>query len=169
LAQKKNKQSKQKKRKEAQRKAKAQHKSQPKIFRDNPGLKESLDFKHPLVDCLINEDWEEKKVATISIIRDAPVGRLVVSFQIDLETRGFIRGWGNFGLSIDEVKEMRKEYEKNKGKLIDCDLSLVKSIVYGGMDWAREWGYKIPKDSDMWLKALEPLEAGENNDNSLFG
>ena len=52
--------------------------------------------------------------------------------------------------------------------LIPCDLSLVNTIVFGGIAWAKKWGFRLPKEYKIWLRLLEPIDQTEI-DPELFG
>ena len=74
MAKKSKKQRRAKKKKDIHKRHKAKKLALPRLLRKEPLLNEALDYRHPLVSCLINEGWDEGRTANILIIREAPVG-----------------------------------------------------------------------------------------------
>jgi hypothetical protein len=66
----------------------------PALLRQNPDLLEALNYRHPLVKCLINENWQESKLASAMIIRKAPTGLVLSCFVVDLLGPGLKDVWG---------------------------------------------------------------------------
>ena len=58
----------------------------------------------PLAECLINEDWEDQKFATIYISRHAPAGLVLGAFRVDLAGMGLKACWGKTDLIEADIK-----------------------------------------------------------------
>jgi len=157
-----------KKRKEIVKRRRARKASLPALLRENPDLHETLNCHHPLVSCLINENWRDGRMANIQVIREAPTGLVLSSFLVDLAGVGLKDAWGNYGLSKAEINRLESKYSAANNPLVGCDLSLANTIVHGGVAWARKWGFKLPKDHKIWLRLLEPVDPAEI-DLDLFG
>ena len=150
-----------KKREQARKRQKAKVQTLPKLLRKDPALNEALNFRHPLVDCLINKDWDEKKFADVYIIREAPSGLVLSGFLVDLAGVGLKDVTGDCCLTGIDIEEIRDNYAAGGQKLITCDISLVNEIVHGGILWAKKWKFKLPKDYAVWLRLLPPVDQNE--------
>jgi len=79
----------------------------PALLRREPLLREALDHRHPLVECLINQDWEEMREAGVFVIRQAPTGYVFACFVVDLAGAGLQDVWGNCALSSSDIEELK--------------------------------------------------------------
>ena len=100
-----------KKRKQIRKRKRAKTQSQPKLFRKDPVLNAALNYRHPLVACLINEDWQEHKLASIYIIRKASSGLVLSSFLVDIAGVGLKDAWGDYGLTETDIEEIKIRIE----------------------------------------------------------
>jgi hypothetical protein len=157
-----------KRRKEIHRRKKAKRFSLPDLLRKEPLLHEALNYRHPLVSCLINKDWDQGMMATIFIFRQTSTGLVLSCFQVDLAGIGLKDAWGNYGLTEADLEEIKSRGAEKGPPLIPCDLSLANTIVYGGIAWAEKWGFKLPRDYKIWLRLLEPVDK-TGIDLALFG
>jgi len=155
------------KRKEALKRKKAKARALPKILRDE-ALLEALNTRHPLVECLINEEWQEEKVASILVIRDGSGGLVFANYLVDLAQRGLKDAWGNFGASRSDIELIKSKSSRAGFPLVPCDQNLAEKIVHGGIAWARKWGYKLPRECQVWTRLLAPPPPSEI-DLGLFG
>ncbi len=140
----------------------------PAILRRDPLLGEALRYHHPLHSCLINENWQDMKMATIFIVREAPTGLVMVTFFIDLTGFGLKDAWGDYGLTSSDIDTIKSKSVEDDLPLESCDLTFASSIIHGGVEWAKKWGIKLPGDYKVWMRMLDPLDA-DNIDLDLFG
>lgn len=157
-----------KKKKDIRKRHKAKKLALPRLLRKEPLLNEALNHRHPLVSCLINEGWDEGRIANILIIRDAPTGLVLSAFLVDLAGLGLKDTWGNYGLSNADIQRTKSKAASSGTYMIPFDLSLASSIVYGGIAWAKKWRFKLPPEYKIWLRLLEPVDQKEI-DLGLFG
>jgi len=168
VAKKDKKQRRAKRRKEIHRRQKAKKLSLPELLGTEPLLHEALNYRYPLSSCLINEAWEQGRMATILVIRQAATGLVLSSFLIDLAGIGLKDAWGNYGLTEADIEKMKSSAAAEGNSLMPCDLSLANTIVHGGIAWAKKWHFKLPKEYKIWLRLLEPVDQTEI-DLELFG
>ena len=161
MAKKDKKQKHRKKREQARKRQKARAQTQPKLLRKDPVLSEALNYRYPLVDCLINNDWAEQRFASVYIIRDAPSGLALSGFLVDLAETGLKDATGDCCLTGMDIEEILENFTAGGQKLITCDISLVIEIVHGGILWAKKWKFKLPKDYAVWLRLLPPVDQNE--------
>jgi hypothetical protein len=152
-----------KKRKEVRKGRKARRQSMPAMLRKDPVLREALSFRHPLAECLINEDWEEQKIATVFIIRDAPSGLVFACFLVDLAGIGLKDCWGNYDLTAADIEELKAKAAEAENRLVACDPILACTLVYDGIQWAKNWKFKLPREYKIWLRLLEPAELAQSD------
>ena len=111
----------------------------------------------------------EGRMANILVIRETSTTGLVLSaFLVDLAGLGLKDAWGNHGFSRADIEKMKSRMAPQGTSLIPCDPSLVKTIVYGGIEWAKKWRFKFPKEYYIWLRLLEPVDQSVIN-LDLFG
>jgi len=157
-----------KKRKEIRKRQRTKRSALPALLRQNPDLLEALNYRHPLVKCLINENWQESKLASAMIIRKAPTGLVLSCFVVDLLGPGLKNVWGNYGLTGADIEQLASKSEARDNPLIICSLSLATTIIQGGIAWAKKWGFKLPREYKIWLRLVEPVGPDEI-DLDLFG
>jgi hypothetical protein len=157
-----------KKRKQIQKHQRTKRSALPALLRQNLGLLEALNYRHPLVKCLINEDWQERKLASAMIIRKAPTGLVLSCFVVDLLGPGLKDVWGNYGLTCADIEQLESKSKARDNPLIICNLSLATTIIQGGIAWAKKWGFKLPREYKIWLRLVEPASPAEI-DLDLFG
>ena len=156
------------KRKALRKRQRAQKSSKPKLFRMEPSLQDALNCRHPLLECLISDGWEESKYASIFIIRDAPTGPVLSSFSVDIAGLGLKDAWGNYALSNSDIEGMVSRAAKNNVYLVPCELSLAEKLIHSAIEWNKKWRFKLPKEYKIWLRILKP--ANETDiDLEMFG
>jgi len=148
--------------------SKAKNRSMPKILQRDSGLREALNHRHPLVECLINKGWQEHGMAIVVIVRSAPTGHLFSGFIVDVLGVGLKDVMGDYGLTEHEIMYHELIEGLQGADLISCDYELASNLVYGGLQWARKWKFKLPKDYKVWMRLLEPRDEDEI-DFSHFG
>ena len=166
MAKKNKKEQHQKKRKEASKRRKARKLGTPKLLR-NEALADVISSRHPLKASFINEDWHEAKMANVLVVRDTPGGLVFASFLVDLAEKGLKDVWGNFGASWSDIDDIKDHGSRIGFNFIPCEQELVENIVHGGIEWAKEWGYTLPRDYKVWIRLLESPSSGPDLD--LFG
>ncbi|MFO7970380.1 MAG: hypothetical protein R6U40_01365 [Desulfobacterales bacterium] len=168
MAKKSKKQKRPQKRKNMRMRQKAHQQSLPKILRQNPLLREALNFHHPLNECLINQKWKEHRAATVFFIRENPTGFVYSCFLVDLAGFGLKDAWGDWGLTQTDIEEIKSKAAEEEHLLISCDPNFAETIVYTGIEWAQKWKFKLPREYRIWLRLLAPLDPSKIN-LDLFG
>ncbi len=115
----------------------------------------------PILECWVNEDWNHKKMANITIARKHSNGNISsASFLVDLYCTGVKDTGFQFNIShleYDEyLDEMHSAYE-----FIKIDYKLAHNIIFAGYEFALDLDLKPHKDfSKTTMYFLE-----EDNDN----
>jgi len=157
-----------KKKEQKLKKQRTRRATMPAILRRDPLLAESLRYHLPLHSCLINKNWQSMKMVAIFVVREAQAGLVMVTFFIDLTGFGLKEVWGDYGLTPSDIDTIKSKSVEDDLPLESCDLPFASSIIYGGVEWAKKWGVKLPKDYKVWMRILEPLDA-DSIDLDLFG
>ena len=132
----------------------------------------------PIHECLINEDWQESKLASIFISRRQPSGNFIVGlYLIDLKCLGVKDTFYFFNqtsFKYDELVERQKEsYE-----VIKCAYDLAHNIIFAGLEFALEYDilpekgfgttkYILEDDEDESVPLMD-IECGQDGMPHLF-
>jgi hypothetical protein len=100
----------------------------------------------PLYECLINPDWESNKMANIVITRHHSNGNFTMGFyMVDLLCRGVKDTFYIFNESESKYNEIKEEVTIDEG-WIPIDYTLAHNIIYAGIEFADDFGFKPHKD-----------------------
>ena len=101
--------------------------------------------------CYVNQNWREEGVATILCLRRPP-GRAhaMAAFLVDLWCMGLKDAWGRLEISSDEFQEEILEPMSKHLDLVGADPDLAKRIVAGGIRFANQNSFRLPKRYDRW-------------------
>ena len=157
-----------KRRARKKKQAKSKHQGIPKILQRDPGLREALNYHHPLMECRINKNWQEHGMAIVLVARSAPTGIVYSVFLVDVLGVGLKDIMGDYGVSENHIREHKFLKGMQGGDLVACDYDLTFNLVHDGLAWARKWKFKPPKDYKVWMRLLEPRNEAEI-DFSHFG
>jgi hypothetical protein len=124
-----------------------------------------------LVACVMNADWRERGQACPYILREGPGGRYVMAtFMIDLWCAGLKDAWGRVDVLRDKFDQMIAHTdEQMDGTMEDISIDEVAEVVAGSVRFARQNGFKLPKDWQKWTALVDPDLDFEKADLSDFG
>ena len=105
-------------------------------------------------------------MANVIIVRKTTGGFTAVGFLVDTWGVGLKDVFMHKGLSRMGLDKLLT-HSVDEDKAIDCPLALAQELVYGGLAWARQHGFRIPAEVIRCLKIL-PAPLGEP-DISRFG
>jgi len=111
------------------------------LMNDKNYVKSGRARKLPIYDCLINENWEETGLAHIFVVREHVNGNLTVgAFLIDILCVGLKDTFYRFNIAPWEFDEIIEVLDGITGKMVTCDYNQAHNIVYGGIEFANEFG-----------------------------
>jgi hypothetical protein len=100
----------------------------------------------PIYECRVNEEWEESKMVQLSVARQHTNGNITACFYlVDLMCLGIKDTTYMFNSPIEEYRE-HIERIGERMDLIAIDYVLAHNIVYAGLEYAEEYGFKPHKD-----------------------
>jgi len=121
-----------------------------------------------IYECLINPSWKEDGLATILLSRRQPDGDLLFGvYLVDVYYLGLKNTFCNVDFSVWRYEtELRSKTYKEEDP-VECPIPLAHHIIYGGIEFAAQFGFKPNKDfkfSQYVLEdknSIEPCEAVE--------
>ncbi|MFV0266986.1 MAG: plasmid pRiA4b ORF-3 family protein [Draconibacterium sp.] len=100
----------------------------------------------PIHECWINSDWNEEKLANITIARKHTNGNLTLgSYLIDLQCLGVKDTQYLFNISLTEYRDLLDHFRQDFD-IERVDYTLVHNIIFAGLEYAEEYGFKPHKD-----------------------
>jgi len=96
----------------------------------------------PIYKCLISENWEESKLATIVVMRQHTNENVTAGiYLVDIAAQGTKDTFFEFSINENEFLE-----KASANKLIEVDYTLVHNIIYGANAFATENGFRLHRD-----------------------
>jgi hypothetical protein len=99
----------------------------------------------PLRECLINDDWRESRMASISFARDHPSGLVAVgAFAVDLGCLGVKSAFANPAVPVGhyEARLARGQHTRQ----VRCDPAFAVKLIQGACDYAARLGFSPDPD-----------------------
>ena len=108
----------------------------------------------PILECLVKSDWEEAKMATVLVARNHVNGNITVcTYLVDLMCLGVKDSMFLFNVPVHKYEEF-KEKVNGGMEMTEVDYSLAHNIVYAGIEFAEEYGFKPHKDYESVTKFM---------------
>jgi len=99
----------------------------------------------PIYECLVRSDWNESKMATVIITRSHTNGNITgCSYLVDLACLGVKDTMYLFNVPIQKYEEFKNMVHGGM-EMIEVDYVLAHNIVYAGVEFAEEYGFKPNK------------------------
>jgi len=107
----------------------------------------------PVYKCLVNEDWEEEKIANVMVLRSHVNGHVSGSnFLVDLLCLGVKDATWFFNTDPDELTKLAENADP---PMVEIPYPLAHNIVYAGLEFASEYTIKPHADFAIARYALE--------------
>jgi hypothetical protein len=100
----------------------------------------------PVMECMINSNWEDEKIANIVIARQHTNGKITLGiYLVDLLCLGVKETGFAFNISPLEYREKIEQF--TDGDQFDrISYELAHNIIYAGVEFAEDYGFKPHKD-----------------------
>lgn len=109
----------------------------------------------PILECWVNTDWEETGLADITVSRKHSNGNITVGmYLIDLKCLGVKDTQYFFNMSPFEYRDLL-DRQREVMKLENLDYTLAHNIVFAGIEYADDYGFKPQKDFRVTQYILE--------------
>ncbi len=106
--------------------------------------------KYPILECLINDNWdtdEAEGFAQIVIARQQPDGDIAFGvYLVDMYCLGLKSTFCNGGYSLSEYRNKVVPLAVQPAKPKECPPELAHQIIYQGIDYAAQYGFRPDKD-----------------------
>ena len=123
----------------------------------------------PVYKCLVNEDWEEEKMANVMVLRSHVNGHVSGSnFLVDLLCLGVKDATWFFNTDPDELTKLAENADP---PMVEIPYPLAHNIVYAGLEFAAEYDIKphadfaiaryVLEDDDDSIELID-IETGED-------
>ena len=126
--------------------------------------------KLPIYECLINPSWREKGLAIITVSRLQPEGDFLFGvYLVDIFCLGLKNTFCNADFSEWRYKTelLNKTYREEDPA--ECSISLTHHIIYGGIEYAAQFGFRANKDFKLSQYVLEEKNSVEPCEDIEFG
>lgn len=108
-------------------------------------------------ECLINEEWEQSGLATVTVCKQMPSGKFIIGlYLIDVFCLGLKNTLYKFNSDKYDYKEFIKTAYSNSGNAIECDTVFVHNLIYGAIDYAEDLGFFPHKEFKITEYLLDP-------------
>jgi len=100
----------------------------------------------PIYECIINADWQDSNSALITVARKHTTGNITTCFYyVDLMCLGVKDTMYFFNMSALDYESSKIEMYEDFGRE-KIDYTLAHNIIYAGVEFADEYGFKPHKD-----------------------
>lgn len=132
-------------------------KKDKKVFQMNTSPENNIKTrarKLPIGKCYINEGWAESGFATIVISRNHINGNVTFAvYLVDLYCLGVKDTFYDFNVNTEFTELLEKL--KAQQDIEEIDYTLAHNIIYGGVEYAEDIGFKPHKDFEISRYVLE--------------
>lgn len=153
------------------RKDRARRKAQPGSRRPGWGSARTRILEagtYPIYECLISPGWKDSGLAHILISRRQPDGNILFGvYLVDVFCLGLKNTFCNADMPVSVYRaKLRNPLEREEG-LVECPISLAHAIIYGGIEYASQFGFGAQEDFELSKYVLgekgsvQPLEEVE--------
>lgn len=119
--------------------------------------------------CYVNEQWRKSGMAAVFVLRVAPGGGMTLaSYLVDMWCMGLKDAWGRLQYSRAEFDGV-VERQLSNDALVRLDIDRARQIVFGGVQFAKQNGFRLPKNYERWTAMLGPAPDPQSLDMSIFG
>jgi len=120
--------------------------------------------------CYINSNWRENGQAAIYCVRSLTDGTCAIAcFLIDLWCMGLKDAWGRVDISTRELNDEILPQVRQDFELIRVKPEVIQRLVAGGIRFARDNGFRLPKRYQRWTALLGDIGDSQTADLSEFG
>ncbi len=110
--------------------------------------------EYPVYECRINEDWQEKGLATIFVLRQLPNLKYIFgTYLVDILCMGLKNTFCNANMPYSTIERMM---ERAHSPLIHSEYEDSRSIILGGIEYAKGLGFNPNRDWEDSKHIVEP-------------
>jgi hypothetical protein len=103
--------------------------------------------RYPIRECLINKDWREQKMASITFARTRPDGSIAyAAFAVDVGCLGVKSALANPSITEREYLRSVDHLVEANGGVMNCEPALAVKLIKGAYEYAAKLGFKPDPD-----------------------
>jgi len=119
-------------------------------------------------ECFITEGWQDGGICNIFILREKPDFNFILGvYLIDIWCLGLKDTFFNLDVSYEEIADRLHNHPSGKNVAVDVDFA--HSMIYGGIDYAKQLGFSPHSDFKYTRFILDPKEEIEFDGTIEFG
>ncbi len=112
---------------------------------------------YPIDGCWVGEGWQEGGIAVVTIARRQPDGNLVFgNYLIDCYCLGLKNTFANADIPASLFRRDYMTQIYREMSPVDISPSLAHEIVYGGIEYAAQFGFRPHRDFRLSRRVLDP-------------
>jgi hypothetical protein len=120
----------------------------------------------PFYEFLVNDNWQEARMAQVFVTKLQPSGKLVVgAFLIDFVENGLKDAFFRLPVSLEEYQD----FTPDELTFVKIDSHLAHNIIYGAVDFSEEQGYALPREFAIMENLLDDTQITDEIDDLPFG
>jgi hypothetical protein len=109
----------------------------------------------PIYECMISSGWRDAGIASIFVARKHNNGNVTYgSYLVDIWCLGLKHTHCQFNADISDWNKIKDEHEMGQ-RYEPVDYNLAHNIIFGGIEFAEDYGFKPHKDFSLSQFILE--------------
>jgi hypothetical protein len=126
--------------------------------------------EYPIMGCWVMEGWQKEGITPVVIARQQDSDKVIFAVcLVDLYCLGSKDAYANADISL---RKFQSQLPKMcSGAPESCSVELAHEIIYGGLDYAEQYGFKPHPDFTKQFcdQVLDPPETHPHANNVAFG
>jgi len=123
----------------------------------------------PIHESLISAEWRDRALGQLIFSRPAPDGRIIFGvYLVDTFCLGVKNAFCNVVPAAVYEHELKREISA-EDPLVPCDVQFLHQIIYGSIDYARQFGFEPDPGFRLAQYVLEPRDQIPSNPDIEFG
>lgn len=120
--------------------------------------------------CYVNANWRDTGQASIFLLRRHPAGGYAMAaYLVDLWCTGLKDAFGDLGMTRQEFESRFLQRAEDRMEIVRLEPSTAKALVAGGIRFARQNGFRLPRHYERWTALLGDIGDWPQADLSQFG
>jgi len=125
---------------------------------------------YPIYGCWIAEGWQEHGLAVVVVARRQPNGNVVFgAYMVDRYCLGLKNTFCDADIPISEFQNVLLSKVLSGMPAVEISAELAHEIIYGGIEYAREIGFRPHRDFKRSRYVLDPPDAHPRTGQVEFG
>ena len=126
--------------------------------------------EYPIMGCWVMEGWQDEGITPVVIARQQQPDKVIFAVcLVDIYCLGIKDAYANADISLQKFQDGLPKM--CSGAPEPCSVELAHEIIYGGLEYAEQYGFKPHFDftAQFCDQVLDPPEIHPRTNNVLFG